>query len=73
MNASGDTWRRRKRVLIGGSFLFCILYALSDEFHQVFVPGRDPKLSDVLVDSAGTGLGIGLYVMVGIVKMRYSR
>lgn len=29
------------------------LYAASDEFHQVFVSGRTPKVGDVMIDSAG--------------------
>ncbi|MCR5825180.1 MAG: VanZ family protein [Oscillospiraceae bacterium] len=34
------------------------LYAMSDEFHQSFVPGRGPQLSDVLLDTAGAALGV---------------
>ncbi|MFQ6617420.1 MAG: VanZ family protein [Fidelibacterota bacterium] len=30
-----------------------ILYAISDEFHQFFVPGRDSSIYDVLADSFG--------------------
>jgi len=64
LNAFRNSWWSRKGILIGGSFLFCVFYALSDEFHQVFVPGRGPQLSDVLIDSAGAGLGIALFAMV---------
>jgi VanZ family protein len=30
-----------------------VAYALSDEYHQTFVPGRDGNLLDVAVDGAG--------------------
>ena len=33
-------------------------YACSDEIHQIFVPGRAGRFSDVLIDSAGVLLGI---------------
>lgn len=33
--------------------ILCVLYAVSDEFHQGFVPGRHPSPWDVLIDSAG--------------------
>lgn len=33
--------------------LMVILYAISDEIHQAFVPGRGPALKDVLVDTSG--------------------
>lgn len=35
-----------------------ILYAITDEFHQSFVPGRSPRLTDVGIDSLGTLLGL---------------
>ena len=34
--------------------LFCVIYAMSDEFHQVFIGGRSPKVFDVIIDSLGT-------------------
>lgn len=34
-------------------FLFTVLYAISDEWHQSFVPGRSAEVSDVLIDSSG--------------------
>lgn len=40
------------------SLLICVLYACSDEFHQLFVEGRAGLLSDVLIDSSGALLGI---------------
>lgn len=35
------------------AFIVAVLYAISDEFHQSFVPGRYPDVRDVLVDAAG--------------------
>ncbi len=32
---------------------FCVLYAVSDEIHQHFVPGRACRFTDILIDSAG--------------------
>jgi len=37
--------------------LFCVLWAVSDEVHQSFIPGRSCQVSDVAVDSAGILLG----------------
>lgn len=36
-----------------GLSIFCVLYAVSDEIHQYFVPGRCFQLQDILVDSMG--------------------
>ena len=38
--------------------LFCLIYAMSDEFHQVFIGGRSPKVFDVIIDSLGSSLSI---------------
>jgi len=35
------------------SILIVFLYACSDEFHQAFVPGREPAFRDVMVDTCG--------------------
>ncbi len=40
------------RLLWLSSFL-AILYAVTDEFHQRFVPGRTGALTDVLIDASG--------------------
>ena len=33
--------------------VLCLAYALSDEYHQSFIPGRHGKLLDVAVDGVG--------------------
>ena len=49
--------------MIGLSLLVCVLYAISDEVHQLFVPGRGAMVKDVLIDSAGAIVGVGLYLV----------
>ena len=39
------------------AWTFGTLYAISDEFHQYFVPGRSCELRDVCIDSAGVAVG----------------
>lgn len=40
------------------SIIFCLLYACSDEIHQMFSDGRTFKLLDILIDSVGASIGI---------------
>jgi len=35
------------------SVIFFVLYAISDEFHQSFIPGREPRVRDVIIDMTG--------------------
>lgn len=42
---------RKRPYLIAAVMVF--LYALSDEFHQTFIPGRNGTLVDVLLDMSG--------------------
>ena len=43
---------------------FCFLYACSDEFHQMFVPGRAGQITDVLIDVFGVILGCGIFYII---------
>lgn len=45
---------RKKAAVI--SFLVCVLYAASDEYHQTFTAGRTATYKDVGFDAAGAGL-----------------
>lgn len=38
----------------------CFLYACSDELHQSLIPGRSCQFTDVLIDTAGSCLGLFL-------------
>ena len=41
------------------------LYAVLDEFHQLFVPGRTAAASDCLIDVSGAAAGQGLLAVLG--------
>ena len=38
--------------------ILCMLYAVSDEVHQYFVPGRSAEVIDVVIDTVGSSLGV---------------
>ena len=43
------------------ALLLAVLYAITDEFHQSFVPGRHPSWVDALVfDGGGAAIALGL-------------
>ena len=42
------------------ALLFTFLYALSDEFHQLFIDGRSGEFRDVMIDTIGGTIGSGI-------------
>lgn len=46
------------------SWCACILYATTDEIHQLFVPGREGRVLDVCIDSVGAAIGILIFMLV---------
>ena len=57
-----------KICLIG--ILLCMIYAISDEIHQLFVPDRTGKITDVLIDTSGNTISIYTYYLIHKLKNR---
>jgi VanZ family protein len=47
------------------AFAIAVLYAMTDEFHQTFVPSRTGQASDVFIDSFGAAAGLLALWFVG--------
>lgn len=52
--------RENKKWLLWLSIVFCILYACSDEIHQILSVGRTFKIKDIIIDTIGSLSGIFL-------------
>ncbi len=62
MNAVMRTWQTKdQRLAMAWSVIFCVLYAVSDEIHQSFSPGRNPAFYDVVIDALGVLIGVVFY------------
>jgi len=48
-------------------------YAVLDEYHQSFIPGRSCQLKDVLIDSSGSFAGAAVCLCLRLIKMRKCR
>ncbi|MCI8347220.1 MAG: VanZ family protein [Bacilli bacterium] len=51
-------YKKNKKWTIWISVVFCIIYACSDEFHQILSVGRTFKVKDILIDTLGSLFGI---------------
>lgn len=45
---------------VAATLAVCVLFGITDEIHQIFVPGRAFEVSDLVLDTAGSALGIGV-------------
>lgn len=61
------------RRAIWMSIIFVCGYACTDEFHQIFVSGRSPEITDVMIDTCGGTLGIAAYYAVLKLRIRSVR
>ncbi len=52
-------WTARRRFLL--ALGMAAAYALTDEYHQSFVPMRSPNLLDIMTDVLGAVIGLTLY------------
>jgi VanZ family protein len=63
----GTRWQAKPSVLFLVTWLVSVLFAVSDEFHQSFVPSRTASIRDVLIDMFG---GLAGLVVCGMVAAR---
>jgi VanZ family protein len=50
----------RSRWSPGFALILCCLYSFTDEFHQIFTPGRSASPRDMLIDTLAALLGLAL-------------
>jgi len=55
------------------AIIICVLYAISDELHQSLVPGRNSQITDILIDSVGSILGIFIYNFTLKITNKYKQ
>ena len=53
-----STFNIKERKIIVFAILLGIGYAITDEIHQLYVPGRAGKITDVYIDSLGVITGV---------------
>ena len=64
--------RRKRKVSALFAWGTATVYAATDEFHQLFVPGRSGQVKDVLLDSCGAAVGV-LILMLVAALIRFIR
>jgi len=79
---AGLIWRARNRTTGGilkrwpqaigwQAWMAATAYAASDEYHQSFYPSREASVRDVMIDSTGAAVGLGLIFLWGRFRKRW--
>ena len=71
IKSKSEKERLRKNILY--TCIFCIIYAVFDEIHQIYVPGRTGKAIDVIIDTLGSCMGIVILLLNNFIKIRCKK
>lgn len=66
-------FERQRLFQMSSSLLFCLLYAASDEFHQLFVFERSAMVRDVLIDFCGSVIGVGVCLIIVLLYQKVRK
>jgi VanZ family protein len=69
--ATGKGFRHVSWRAVIGAIVIAALYGVSDEYHQLFVPGRTFDVLDMLADALGSIAGAGAVGAWSIISRRF--
>jgi len=58
-----DIWGLTPKAFIF-TIIFCFIYAITDEIHQLFIAGRTARIFDVFVDTCGATLSTTITTLI---------
>jgi VanZ family protein len=56
-------WKKKRLWLLLMPIMISTFYAITDEIHQTFIPGRSGQITDVLLDASGAATGSLLFFL----------
>lgn len=71
-SSEGEKTQRWRWSISLWTLFFVVLYAATDEFHQLFVPSRQASVLDVLLDSIGGIFALLLLWLIGGWRQRWQ-
>ena len=52
------------------TMMICFIFAISDEVHQLFIPGRSGEVRDVLIDMSGVMFSLMIIYFIRMIRSR---
>ena len=59
-----STYKLKQKNKVSTSLIIGLIYAISDEIHQSFMPNRTPMIGDVCIDTCGVITGIIVLIVI---------
>jgi VanZ family protein len=69
----GTQWSSKMSLSLTAAWVACAIFAVSDEFHQSFVPSRTASTNDILIDMCGALIGLTICVALASRKVVKER
>ena len=73
LSLGADKTKKKRLIALPCTFAFGALYALLDEVHQKFVPGRSFQWADVGFDTLGAALGVSFALLAYVLFICIKR
>ena len=68
-----NTYKITNKKKIMFTIIFGALYAVTDEIHQLFIPGRSGQISDILLDTLGVITGCMIMYIIYKIKTKNQK
>ncbi len=68
----GKRGLKQKKVTVVWTVCFCLLYGMTDEFHQAFIPSRSVSGWDILADVTGAAIIAALWFFNARIRRNLS-
>jgi VanZ family protein len=66
---AGTAWSAKLSILFAIVSIGCAVFAVSDEFHQSFVPSRTASANDVMIDTCGALISLTICIALASRKV----
>ncbi len=63
----------RRNLGFAWSLLYCLVYSMTDEIHQLFIPGRSGSFTDVFIDMIGAVIALLLILVISIANKKIRK
>lgn len=61
----------RKNIIMLLVLIIGVLFAASDEVHQIFVPNREGSIADLIIDVAGIAISLAMYKKYVVILRKF--